>query len=159
MTTTTLTPEQIDALSLDDLNVACAQTQGWHYIDGRDGKRYFVHERHEPLWLSNVAVSTCEYSGVADAYMKKTTPLPDYARDIKAAWELWTTAPPEKRLHEYSDDAEADARFVCMFGGRSYGAYTDYEEYGGQNGQGDGIGPTVAIAICRAYLKALQFTA
>jgi hypothetical protein len=74
MTAATLTPEQVDHLSLDELRVEVAKARGWYgvgsYTDPLSGTPYLGGHQQD-----------IDDHGFA-------LMLPDYARDISAAWEL-----------------------------------------------------------------------
>jgi hypothetical protein len=70
-----MTREEIDALDLDDLNTECAKALGWKDVIF-NGYALAGHEPTNREWVI----------------------VPDYSRDIGAAWELWRWIWDNKQL-------------------------------------------------------------
>lgn len=128
----TLTVEQIDTLSLDDLRLEVAKALGWHD---------FTNESHtDEKGATTVTLFGTDPSG--DGWM-----VPNYPRDMGAAWGL---------IAQWCDCLE---RRFLVDGSEGHSAYCSLSDMRSSQPYGEGHGLAVAEAICRAFLKAVTSAA
>lgn len=136
MTTTQLTDEQIDALSLDALRIRVAQAVGWTWNEDT------VFQPGGGAW------SRRPHADRADLFMSL---IPDYPRDMAAVWELAEAKHISVFRIEYDEGGPWHA-----------GVWLDDGYFGGSviDGHFDPVahGASAAEAICRCFLMVVNGT-
>jgi len=154
MTTTTLTPEQIDALDLDALRIECAKALGktpamrWCEHDPDHGwieeRQHWYEVRGLQKELQAIIDDGDFRQCLCDAYhvgeQTLYQVLPDYPRDIAAAWGLMEAIRQLDGLVVFSILGDKP--------GYAIGVQT-------RHGSADAEADTAPEAICRAFLKVI----